>query len=162
MIGATRYLCFSSGLACSGSTLCAACGKTGGLCCAGDTCEGSGCCFNGHCLAENAACSNGSGTGGSSGGTCVAGHCTGCGGQDQPCCGTATPSCGPGLLCQSGTCSACGGLGESCCSGANRAPHARAGRRPPILACAHSAAAQGKSAVRATHATAAAASLGSV
>jgi hypothetical protein len=117
--GITSYVCPASGLVCDGNSsysLCAACGKPGSACCAGNTCEANGCCFDGRCVAERGACNNGaSADGGTSGGTCVAGHCADCGGKNQPCCGSATPTCATGLLCRSGACSTCGGLGETCC-----------------------------------------------
>lgn len=81
-----------------------------------------GCCHADLCgIPEGAACGTD--------GVCTDGWCSGCGGQDQPCCDPLQPEgpCRPDTpLCTStNVCTACGALGDVCCAG--EAPCADAG-----------------------------------
>jgi hypothetical protein len=97
--------------ACDGSS-CVSCGQAGSRCCQGNQCAGNACCYDGFCVGETLTCVGKYGAAAGSGGQCKAGHCSDCGGEGQPCCGS---TCEPGRVCEKKVCSACGQPGQPCC-----------------------------------------------
>jgi hypothetical protein len=109
-------VCSGAGLACNGDR-CEACGGPNQRCCPNRTCAGDSCCVregnDDVCLTAGDSCPM---QGPGNAGTCMAGHCSGCGGTNQPCC-NGDLCYQAGQACVAGRCGACGGLGQAACPG---------------------------------------------
>jgi hypothetical protein len=142
--GAPDQVCCSTGPACtspdyvcsgtpgSSSSICRACGQSGGACCPGNRCT-TGCCVRTSysifsCVATAGSCGIGAGS-------CSAtGSCGTCGGRGQPCCyysssyrycSARNTTCA--LEGATYTCQACGGMGERCCGVTSESPGSSSG-----------------------------------
>jgi hypothetical protein len=117
----------NNGLTCTGGTCVAPCGAAGEACCNGSACDNGLACAGGTCSASTDGGAEASPpptdagtdtTPPADGGPDAYVDAAGCGGANEPCCGSGT--CGSGFTCAFGSCQTCatfncGAINQACC-----------------------------------------------